>query len=423
MAARRTGQLHARPLFTFVVGMDLVRDALVAERARLLKPYRGDLGVFEARRAWEIVDVLAGGLDAAMVEFTDSLRTCEHFLEVGARVVRFLNAFDARRKRAKKGTKRYVPSDDELRHRFGDDWEVVRMCWPAVRFLKPLRDLRRRGGAEERERALRNEAWVILDALAPNDQVRSDVRAHLYEAVRRLRGRRPDVKVETLVDEALSPGRARERMLTYAPKFDARKAYEHWITASRNRARDHASSPLVIGEADGRDIMRSRGTMRRWKALDKQRGSVDTRTLAQRALDADARRDHHDPLGQTITASQLAKRLNRPTRTIAKAVAAAVTAGAIVGKRLPGAPSYALTEHDIEKIRPFIPSPKTSKKETTISRIAAAMETTPDMIIGRITDILERRGINAPELSNRSIVPEEMLEWLAADRAGVKRRA
>ncbi|MDC0740926.1 hypothetical protein [Polyangium mundeleinium] len=151
-------------------------EAIRSVRKRLTTRIKAedDLGVLETLRPREIARVLAGEIDDGL-HFFELARARGHFVELGLKLHPFYDAFVAERLKAKRGTKRYVPDEETLRARFGDDWALVRDGWPAVAFLVKVLELREDTSLPPEEKAAREEAYwieaeVFLTLLHPNQR-------------------------------------------------------------------------------------------------------------------------------------------------------------------------------------------------------------------------------------------------------------
>jgi hypothetical protein len=181
----------------------------------------------------------------------------KHFVELGQKLVAFYDNFVKARKSAKRGKKRYIPTEEELRAAFGEDWTIVRDAWPAVPFLAQVLALQATPSMSEDEKTAREEAcWIEAEAflavLRPNKVEEGDFIELVRRKVSKLRKKtddRPGLVNDVLEYVFADPAGLRERLLVYAPRGKVDAVLRYWTRAFKNAARD-AIEPRMLGVMD-----------------------------------------------------------------------------------------------------------------------------------------------------------------------------
>jgi hypothetical protein len=335
--------------------------AIVSVRERLTRAFdpKEDMGVLETQRPRYIARLLAA--DMYGLDLHELLWAREHFVELGRKIGPFYNDFVSAREAAKRGEKRYIPTKQELRAAFGEDWMVVRDAWPAVSFLVQVLALRADPSMSEDERTAHEEArWIEAEAflavLHPNKVEERDFIDFVRRKVSALNKKtddRPGLVNDILAYVFADPAGLRARLLVYKPRGEVDAVLRYWTEAIKNAARD-AVEPRVLGVTDGQPVKRASSTLRRWKVEDKERvrtGEPPRQSrLLDRAIENDARIKHHDPTGTFLTLTQVADRLGRTESVVRNAVKKARAAGALVPQRMPNGRDYAFRRDVDEKI-------------------------------------------------------------------------
>jgi hypothetical protein len=337
-------------------------QAIRSVRKRLTMPFKveEDMGVLESQRPRHIARLLAGHMDA-WVDLHELMWAREHFVELGRKIGPFYNDFVEAREAAKRGKKRYIPTEPELRAAFGEDWMVVRDAWPAVPFLAQVLALQATPSMSEDEKTAREEAcWIEAEAflavLHPNKVEEGDFIDFVRRKVSKLRKMtddRPGLVNEVLKHVFAEPAGLRERLLVYKPRGTVNAVLRYWTRAFKNAARD-AVEPRMLGVMDDQPVMRDSSTLRRWKLEDKKRVQTGEpprhSNLLDRALENNDRLKHHDPTGTRLTLTQVADQLGRPESVVRNAVKRARAAGELVPERMPNGRDYAFRRDVDDKI-------------------------------------------------------------------------
>jgi hypothetical protein len=398
-------------------------EAIRRLRERVTRAYnpKEEMGVLESQRPRHIARLLAGHMDDG-VDLFDLMWAREHFIELGQKIVPFYNDFAKAREAVKRGKTRYIPTEQELRAAFGEDWMVVRDVWPAVPFLVQVLALRANPSMSEEEQTAREEAcWIEAEAflavLQPNKVEEGDFIDFVRRKVSKLR-KKTDDRSE-LVDKVLAHvfgNRAglRERLLVYKPRGTVDAVLRYWTRAFKNAARD-AVEPRMLGVMDDQPIMRDSSTLRRWKVEDKKRMQTGEpprqSSLLDRAIENDARIKHHDPTGTRLTLTQVADRLGRPESVVRNAVKRAHAAGALVPERMPNGRDYAFRRDvDVNIIERFLGAQRGMRTVGAAAREAGVP-------VERAVDLIQRLAADMgldPErvISQKKTIPAEVYEDL-----------
>jgi len=403
-------------------------EAIRSVRERLTTRFKAedDRGVLETLRPREIARVLAGEIDDGLHLF-ELARARGHFMELGRKLRPFYNAFVAERLKAKRGTKRYVPDEETLRARFGDDWALVRDAWPAVAFLVKVLELREYTLMPPEEKAAREEAYwieaeVFLTLLHPNQPVKPDVQAFVERVISAMSKKRDELLVyETLNYVFDDVDGLQKRLLAYSPGGEEARALERYVGAFKNAARDlraKIAGPATLGTTGGQEIKRSAGTLRRWKHEERRRAQPGTppsrKSLVDIADEKEARRQHRDPTGEFLTLTQVAENLRVPESSVRNAVKRAREAGELAPRRLLGSTSYAFRPgHDERIIERFLGRRRAPKGGRTIEAAAREAGVPLEQAISLILAIEEELGWEAERaISAGKVIPRDQYEAL-----------
>ncbi|WP_437310752.1 hypothetical protein [Sorangium sp. So ce388] len=405
--------------------------AIRSVREYLTRAYdpREDMGVLETLRPLHIARLLAGHMDVGGDLF-ELMWAHEHFVELGRKIVPFHDEFLQVREEAKRGKKRYLAADEELRAAFGDDWRVVRDAWPAVPFLVQVLALRANPSMSEQDRITREEGYwieaeVFLTLLHPSQPAQPDVKAFVERIISTMNRKGDDLLVQEVLHYVLEDAEGlRKRLLAYRPTGEDNRALHVWVAAFKNAARDlraRSEGPKLLGVVGDRELKRAPGTLRRWKHEENKRAQAGEPRRQGRpvdiAIENDARRAHKDPTGMFLTLTEVAKKLRVAESSARSAVKRAVKAGALVTHRQRSSRSYAFRSDDVRIIKNFLGARRAPKGggEHTIESAAREAGMPVDRaidLINAIAVVEDLDGTSERMVRPRTPLPQERYDLL-----------